>query len=277
VQIVKTNEAEIDDTKVKFDVRQIPPSDRHHTIFHRLALLDEGESMELVNDHEPQPLYHQIRQKYGDRFEWKYLEQGPERWRIAITKQGKTGLDINSDWKELDVREYIPVERHHLIFEAYENLRPGEAFVLVNDHDPKPLYYQFEAEMTGAFRWEYLQRGPTVWQVLIGKQAWAETSDSRQGKRKRPLPFYNIIRAQRPGNQATVILHRRFQRHNPVSLMHHFCMAIQGTGPYRSEIIDLDFNRGAVLIGVQQGGKGCPHACVNHSVNGRSVQHPVRI
>ncbi|MDR7525880.1 MAG: DUF2249 domain-containing protein, partial [Armatimonadota bacterium] len=46
---------------------------------------------------------------------------------------------------------------------------PGEAFELVNDHDPKPLYYQFAAELPGQFTWQYLEQGPEVWRVRIGK------------------------------------------------------------------------------------------------------------
>lgn len=69
----------------------------------------------------------------------------------------------------LDVRRLIPMERHRLIFETYQGLKPGESFVLVNDHDPKPLYYQFEAEHTGDFSWTYLQQGPATWQVQIGR------------------------------------------------------------------------------------------------------------
>lgn len=71
----------------------------------------------------------------------------------------------------LDVRRLIPMERHRQIFATYEKLMPGESFVLVNDHDPKPLYYQFEAEHTGQFSWNYLQQGPQVWQVEIGRSA----------------------------------------------------------------------------------------------------------
>lgn len=33
---------------------------------------------------------------------------------------------------------------------------------VLDDHDPKPLRYQFEAEHAGQFTWEYLERGPTV-------------------------------------------------------------------------------------------------------------------
>ena len=71
----------------------------------------------------------------------------------------------------LDVRRLIPMERHRQIFDTYEKLKPGESFVLVNDHDPKPLYYQFAAEHAGQFTWNYLQQGPQVWQVEIGRSA----------------------------------------------------------------------------------------------------------
>jgi uncharacterized protein (DUF2249 family) len=71
--------------------------------------------------------------------------------------------------KILDVREIVPRERHPLIFGTFENLEPGESFLLVNDHDPKPLYYQFQAERNGKFSWEYAEQGPEVWRVRIGK------------------------------------------------------------------------------------------------------------
>ena len=44
--------------------------------------------------------------------------------------------------KTLDVREITPRERHPLIFQTIHDLKPGTALRLVNDHDPKPLYYQ---------------------------------------------------------------------------------------------------------------------------------------
>lgn len=69
----------------------------------------------------------------------------------------------------VDVRHTPPAQRHPMIFGAFENLRPGEHFELVNDHDPKPLYYQFQAERTGEFEWEYLERGPETWRVSIKK------------------------------------------------------------------------------------------------------------
>ena len=69
----------------------------------------------------------------------------------------------------LDVRSEPPARRHELIFDTFEALASGDGFELVNDHDPKPLYYQLEAEQTGRFSWEYFEQGPEVWRVRIGR------------------------------------------------------------------------------------------------------------
>lgn len=69
----------------------------------------------------------------------------------------------------VDVRTIVPRERHPLIFGTFEGLLPGEVLLLINDHDPKPLFYQFQAESAGEFTWEYVEKGPEVWQVRIGK------------------------------------------------------------------------------------------------------------
>ena len=73
--------------------------------------------------------------------------------------------------RPLDVRTVVPRERHTLIFDTFTALKPDEAFVLINDHDPRPLYYQFEAEHTGQFSWDYLEQGPEVWRVRIGRRS----------------------------------------------------------------------------------------------------------
>jgi uncharacterized protein (DUF2249 family) len=73
----------------------------------------------------------------------------------------------------VDVRDLVPAQRHARIFELVHTLEPGKSFTLVNDHDPKPLYYQLEAEYTGQFSWTYVEQGPEVWRVEIGKHAKA--------------------------------------------------------------------------------------------------------
>lgn len=71
--------------------------------------------------------------------------------------------------KELNVTTIAPRERHPLIFSMFDDLPSGEGFILVNDHDPKPLYYSFLHEREGRFAWEYLQQGPEEWRVKISK------------------------------------------------------------------------------------------------------------
>ncbi len=71
---------------------------------------------------------------------------------------------------ELDVRTTHPRERHPKIFGVFDGLKPGESFVLVNDHDPKPLYYEFLAERPGQVEWTYLEEGPEVWRVRITRK-----------------------------------------------------------------------------------------------------------
>ena len=75
-----------------------------------------------------------------------------------------------SDPQQLDVRDLAPPQRHSLIFATCGKLSVGGAIVLVNDHDPKPLRYQFEAESPGQFGWEYLEAGPAVWRVRITRR-----------------------------------------------------------------------------------------------------------
>nr|WP_314260876.1 DUF2249 domain-containing protein [uncultured Devosia sp.] len=79
--------------------------------------------------------------------------------------------DCQSGDTIIDVRQIAPRLRHPMIFNTFENLNAGEAFLIVNDHDPKPLQYQFAAEYPGAFDWVYEQQGPDVWQVRVSRTA----------------------------------------------------------------------------------------------------------
>lgn len=79
-------------------------------------------------------------------------------------------LTEGSAVSEIDVRSLVPAQRHEKIFQLVDALAPGASFILVNDHDPKPLYYQIEAEHPRQFSWTYLEKGPAVWRVEIGRQ-----------------------------------------------------------------------------------------------------------
>jgi uncharacterized protein (DUF2249 family) len=85
-----------------------------------------------------------------------------------LRKSISGGNTVNQS-QVIDVRQTPPAKRHPMIFGTFEDLQPGQSFILVNDHDPKPLYYQFQAEKTGQFEWNYLEKGPDVWRVEISK------------------------------------------------------------------------------------------------------------
>lgn len=70
---------------------------------------------------------------------------------------------------ELDVRVIPPRDKHPTIFRTFDGLESGEALVIINDHDPRPLRYQFAAERANQFDWTYEAEGPDVWRVRIDR------------------------------------------------------------------------------------------------------------
>lgn len=78
----------------------------------------------------------------------------------------------------IDVTIIEPRLKHPTIFENFDELTAGEAFIIHNDHDPKPLYYQLLGERGNIFKWEYLQEGPEYWKVKIEKLKAGEQSST---------------------------------------------------------------------------------------------------
>lgn len=148
------------------DVRSLAPAQRHEAIFSSYAALVAGTSFVLINDHDPKPLQYQFEAEHAGEYTWEYLEAGPKVWRVRIGKPS-----VQSGEPDLDVRPLTHGNRHAVIFSTYEALGPGGGFVLVNDHDPRPLRYQFEAQHAGEYSWDYLETGPAIWRVRIGKVA----------------------------------------------------------------------------------------------------------
>jgi uncharacterized protein (DUF2249 family) len=71
--------------------------------------------------------------------------------------------------KVMDVRPIPCSIKHGLIIKQWLELPVGEYFILLNDHDPVPLYYQFAAQWPDAFIWQHLVKGPDEFRVKITK------------------------------------------------------------------------------------------------------------
>jgi uncharacterized protein (DUF2249 family) len=162
------------------DVRALAPAQRHEKIFATYGALGPGTAFVLVNDHDPKPLRYQFEAEHEGRFTWEVLEAGPTVWRVRIGRpaDAPSGVGDSHDADtpagaepELDVRRFPHGQRHDVIFTTFDALADGAGFVLVNDHDPKPLRYQFEAQHAGGFSWDYLETGPELWRVRIARLA----------------------------------------------------------------------------------------------------------
>ena len=68
------------------DLRAISPRERHAMIFSRFDALQPGQYMQILNDHNPQPLRHQFEERCSGQFEWTALENGPTVWHVQIAR-----------------------------------------------------------------------------------------------------------------------------------------------------------------------------------------------
>lgn len=69
------------------DVRRLPCELRRATIIESFDALEPGQSMEIVNSFDPVPLRQHFEERTLVGFRWDYLEQGPEIWRIRLTRR----------------------------------------------------------------------------------------------------------------------------------------------------------------------------------------------
>jgi len=91
--------------------------------------------------------------------------------RILRSRHPDSGRALSIE--ELYVRGLDLAQRHKKIFERIDELAFGASFVLISDHGPKPLYDQLEAEYPNQLSWDYLEKGPVVWRVEIGRRVKA--------------------------------------------------------------------------------------------------------
>ncbi len=94
---------------------------------------------------------------------WEQMKQAADRIGYCCFTPVETGIYT------LDLRPLPPWERHERIFAFWEGLKVGETLRIINDHDPRPLHYQFMVEYADQYVWEYEQQGPQDWVVRIRK------------------------------------------------------------------------------------------------------------
>jgi len=153
------------------DLREADEKDWKYAVFHRYGMMLKGDTMEIIAKEDPEEIHRIFSKKFKGEHRWTYRKQEPGAYVIHVTKNKESDMTTEdvSVVNKFDVRPYPPAKRHEMIFDAFDELKPGEAFVFTNDHDPKPLYYQMEAESGEPFEWEYLMTLPEEWVVKITK------------------------------------------------------------------------------------------------------------
>ena len=144
--------------------------------------LRAGEELLLRATFEPVPLFHVLMEQ---GFRHEATEHEPQDWSVrfwkpqensaskvpAVSTTSTQPMPTSSvPVAELDVRVIPPRDKHPTIFRTLEALKPGEALLLLNDHDPRPLRYQLDAEHPGGYDWSYEAQGPELWKVRISRK-----------------------------------------------------------------------------------------------------------
>ena len=73
------------------EAQKIDPMHRHSFIFESFDSLEGGDSIVIVNNHDPVPLLRQFGESRPNQFVDEYLEKGPEVWKLRLTKKKKEG------------------------------------------------------------------------------------------------------------------------------------------------------------------------------------------
>ncbi len=80
------------------------------------------------------------------------------------------GCEEEHGLPELDARAIPHKIRHGAVIGAFGQVRTGAAMVLLAPHDPKPLLAQLRDIEGEAVEISYLQEGPEVWRLRLGRK-----------------------------------------------------------------------------------------------------------
>lgn len=69
------------------DGRDYDSDNINRVVFDTFDSLDLGEKMELVDDHDPKSVYNELLKEHEGLFEWDYIKEGPDLWKVCIGKK----------------------------------------------------------------------------------------------------------------------------------------------------------------------------------------------
>jgi len=106
-------------------------------------------------------LPHRVEAKEDSRLLVTLIKPSDASAWIALAPKGRT----------IDLRQTPRERRHSTVFYAFDSLGVGESFLLVNDHDTRPLRAQMEQLRPGELAWEYEVQGPHEFRIKVSRIA----------------------------------------------------------------------------------------------------------
>ncbi|MEX6690988.1 iron-sulfur cluster repair di-iron protein [Danxiaibacter flavus] len=153
-------------TNLIVDVTTIEPVHRHAAIFNLFDNLGDGEALTIRNDHDPKPLYYELRSARGASFSWTYLQEGPLTWEVEIKKEALNnaaetiGEMARKNFRKAEVFKKLGIDyccggkktveeacaKHGLDVESVKRElekaeQPGSASAVQHDFDSWPLSF----------------------------------------------------------------------------------------------------------------------------------------
>ncbi|MBX6342754.1 MAG: DUF2249 domain-containing protein, partial [Thermomicrobiaceae bacterium] len=183
---------------VVMDVRAIPPRERHPRIFNTIARLAPGETLRIVNDHDPKPLYYQLMAERPGQVDWEYLESGPEVWQVRITRLGPQAPRMKST--------AILKEEHDAVLVVLDQLERAAAAAARGVPVPKDIFTDVEEFFTVFVdRCHHGKEEATVFQLLESaprhRRLVRRLADEHLEGRQLSRAFSEAVAAYVPGDR----------------------------------------------------------------------------
>ncbi|MFA5576812.1 MAG: DUF2249 domain-containing protein [Tissierellaceae bacterium] len=72
---------------LQIDTRGYEIEDINDIVIKSFDHLPVGEKMVLINDYNPINLFNELEDRRFGKFEWDYMEEGPDIWKVSLAKK----------------------------------------------------------------------------------------------------------------------------------------------------------------------------------------------
>src|SRR5690554_6072302 len=101
----------------ELDVRVLVPIQRHELLIRLFKELPVDEHFTFINDHDPVPLFYELRSIFGDVVGWEYLNRGGREWKVQVKRlEASQGVEFDDISTLLDLRKAERSKWNQIVF-----------------------------------------------------------------------------------------------------------------------------------------------------------------